>query len=71
MCATDESQTHRIEALEFGAHGVDGDLVARGKNQILDVRNHGAGAGAVAHDRSVHDREDSGMNFFLDQKKID
>ncbi len=51
----------RLEAHQFGGHGVNGHLVGRGQDDVLDLRLHGARAGAVARGGAIHRGEDAGI----------
>ncbi len=57
-----------VEAHQLGGHGVDGHLVGRGQDDVLDLRLHGARAGAVAGGGAVHHGKDARVDLFLDGK---
>ncbi len=55
----DEADVHRVKALQFGRHGIDGNLVGGGQQDILFVPAHGARAGAIAGKGAIHHRENA------------
>ncbi len=57
-----------VEAHQFSSHGVDGHLVGRGQDDVLDLWLHGARAGAVAGGGAVHHGKDARVDFLLDGK---
>ena len=63
--------SQRIEAHQLGGHGVDGHLVGRGQEHVLDVGDHAARARAVAGEGAVHHREDAAVDLLLDHQQVD
>ena len=61
----------RIHAHHLGRDGIDRDLVRRRQDDVLDLRMHRAGTGAVAGGRAVHHREESGVDLLLDRQQVD
>ena len=59
-----------VEAHQFGGHGVNGHLVGRGQDDILDLRLHGARAGAVASGGAVHHGEDARVDLLLNRQQV-
>jgi len=66
----DELDRHRVQAHELGGHGVDGHLVVRGQEDVLDIGNHAARAGAIAGEGAIHDRKDAAVDVLLDQQQV-
>src|SRR5215469_13947376 len=64
MREANESDRKRIEAHHFRRNGVNGDHVSAGENVVFDVRRQASRTRPVARKRSVHQREQSGMDFF-------
>ena len=68
---TEERNRQRIEAHKLGRNGIDRDRICRGEQEMLHSQDHGAWAGTVAGDRSVHDRKDGRVEFPLHVQQID
>ena len=71
MRQTNEFNGERVEAHRFGRYGVDRHHIAAGQDEVFDQRNHAARAGTVAREGSVHNRENAGMDFFLNGQQVD
>ena len=59
-----------IEAHQLGSHGIDGHLVRRGQDDVLDQRLHHARTGAISGGGAIHDGQDPGMDFLLDGQQV-
>ena len=58
MRQADVFDGQRIDAQHhLGRHCVDGHLIGAGQDYVLDVGDHGSGAGAVTGERAIHHRE--------------
>ena len=71
MGEANERQAHRVEAHHLRRHGVHGDRIGAGQDDILDVRPHGPRPRPIARDRAVHHGEHAGVNLLLDAQEVD
>jgi len=61
---------HRIKTHYLRCHRIDGHLVLACKQNIADIGLHRPWTGAVATDRTIHDRKDPGVDLLLDREEI-
>ena len=60
----------RVEAHHLRRDGVDRHLVAGAEDDVLDLREHGARAGAVAGGGAVHHGEEAAVDLLLDRQQV-
>ena len=70
VSTSDKGKAKGIEAHNLRCHRVDGDLIGRSQDEVLDVNIHAAWSWPATDHRTVHDREEARVNLFLDHEQV-